>query len=115
MSTAVLDRSLHVGSTSSSVSGPVIVGRHSRVYLFGELVPGWKIENPLPISVERDTDGGFVASDDIFSVYGVGESWDAAVSDYKVALVEFFEITNDGHDLPSQKLLGHLKAYLRRG
>ena len=87
----------------------------ARVHLFGPAVPGWRLENPLPISVERDTDHRFVVSDDIFNVYGVGESWDAAVGDYAVALVEFFEITNDGHDEQSRQLLEHLKRYLRRG
>lgn len=113
MSTAILDRALRVGAASSS--GAAFVGQPARVYLFGELVPGWKLENPLPICVVRDTDGRFVAADDIFDVYGVGESWDAAVNDYKVALVEFFEITHDGADAESRRLLEHLKAYLRRG
>jgi predicted RNase H-like HicB family nuclease len=85
------------------------------VHLFGEPVPGWRLENPLPICVEVDTDGRSVASDDIFNVYGVGESWDEAVSDYKVALVEFFEITESGQDDRSLALLQHLGAYLKRG
>jgi hypothetical protein len=114
MSTAVLDRALRVDSGSSSISGAPHQ-QQGRVHLFGEPVPGWRLENPLPICVERDTDGRFVVSDDIFEVHGVGASWDLAVEDYKVALVEFFEITSDGRDDQSRQLLKHLKAYLRRG
>ncbi len=49
----------------------------------------------MSIIVERDTDGRFVASDDVSVVYGVGESSAAAVEDYKIALSEFFEIANE--------------------
>ncbi len=114
MSTAVLDRALLVGSASSSTSG-AIRSQPARVQLFGELVPGWRLENPLPICVERDSDGRVVVSDEIFNVYGVSDSWAAAVSDYKVALVEFFELTSEGKEEQSRRLLEHLKAYLRRG
>lgn len=72
-------------------------------------------KHPLPICVERDTDGLVVASDDIFNVYGVGESWDEAISDYKSSLVEFFEIIGGGQDSESRRLLQHLGAYLKRG
>ena len=115
MSTAVLEPALRVGSGSSSVSGMGIGNQRAHVYLFGEPVPGWKLENPLPICVERDTDGRVIASDDIFNVYGVGQSWDEAISDYKGALVEFFEIIDGGQDSESRSLLQHLGAYLKRG
>lgn len=115
MNIKVLDRALRIGAASTSASGGAIKGQPARVQLFGGLLPGWRFENPLPISVERDSnDGRFVVSDDIFNVYGVGGSWDAAVGDYKVALVEFFEITAEAQDDQSRRLLDHLKAYLRR-
>ena len=114
MSTAVLDRSLHVASssTTSSVTGVVSA---ARVHLFGEVVPGWRAVNPLPLRVEREVDGAFLASDEIFDVYGAGVSWDAAMRDYKVALVEYFEVISEGQDEHSQRLLEHLGTYLRRG
>lgn len=113
MNIEVLDRAMRVGPGSSSASGDAI-SQPARVQLFGGPLPGWRFVNPLPVSVERDSDGRFVVSDDIFNVYGVGGSWDAAVSDYKVALVQFFEITADAQDDQSRSLLDHLKAYLRR-
>ncbi len=117
MSTDVLDRELLVGFGSSSISGAIVEDQARVVYvhLFGDLVPGWKLRNPLPLRVERNPDGGVLASDDIFNVYGAGKSWEAALRDYKVALVEFFEITSEGQDEHSKRLLEHLKAYLGRG
>jgi hypothetical protein len=114
MSTAVLNESLHVGSrsTTSSVSG--FVGT-ALVHLFGEVVPGWRMENPLPLHVESDGDGRFIASDEVFDVYGTGGSWDAAVRDYKLALVEYFEIIGAAQDEQSKLRLAHLRTYLRRG
>jgi len=114
MSTAVLDRQLLVGSSSSSESRACVEDRAS-IHLFGELLPGWRLDNPLPLRIERDEDGGYLAADEIFDVYGTGQSWDAAIRDYRVALVEFFEIIGEAHDEPSQRLLAHLRTYLRRG
>src|SRR3972149_21477 len=105
MSTAVLDLDLRVGSDSSSVSGAASENQSARIHLFWEAVPGWRLKNPLPIHVERDTDGRLVVSDEIFNVYGVGGSWDDAIGDYKVALVEFFEIASAAHDAESRRLV----------
>lgn len=114
MNAAVLFDSMRVDLGSSTGDSPCPPGASVRLHVFGSPVPGWRMANPLQISVDCDTDGSFIASDSIFDVYGQGASIDAAVRDYKVALVEFFEITSEAADQQSRQLLDHLKVYLVR-
>lgn len=86
----------------------------ARTCLFGPLVPGWKLANPLPVAIEREADGRVVFYDEMFNVYGTGDSWDAAERDYRVALVEYFEIMADNADDESHRALARLKAYIER-
>lgn len=59
----------------------------------GDLVSGWILEERLTLTVERNIDGLYIVSDDLFFVYGLGETLSDAFQDYKVALVEFYKLT----------------------
>lgn len=102
---------LNIGQVNSS--GFADSWAAARVCLFGPLLPGWKLVSPLPVAVERDGDC-VVLYDDLFNVYGTGGSWDVAERDYKIALVEFFEIMADSDDDDSRKLVDRLKTYIER-
>lgn len=104
---------MHLSIEQSHSSGFADSWQAARVCLFGPLVPGWKLANPLPVAVERDDDR-VVFHDDLFNVYGSGGSWDVAEQDYKVALVEYFEIMADSADAESRKVLDRLKTYIER-
>lgn len=59
--------------------------------LLGEIAPGWRVTQPMLVTLEKD-EAGFVASDDIFYVYGTGETFVAARQDYIQSLIEYCEL-----------------------
>jgi hypothetical protein len=59
---------------------------------YGNVAHGWVINQPVPLILERDEDGSFILSEDVFHIYGSGDSIDAAKEDFVVALVEYYEI-----------------------
>jgi hypothetical protein len=83
--------------------------------LYGDIAPGWTIAEPLPVTIERDDDGSYIASDDIFDVYGDAWTPGGALEDYVIALTEYYELlaeSAEGHP-PTQALFHHLRQYLR--
>ncbi len=82
-------------------------------YLWGPIAPGWKLEQPLALTVERDADGSFIVSDDVFCAYGHGQSWDEAEQDYVSALLEYHDLMAQAEDEPTRAVVQHLRTYLR--
>jgi hypothetical protein len=80
--------------------------------LTGKIAPGWKIVKPIALDIERD-EGFFIISNDIFLVYGYGDSLEAARADYIQSLLEYYDILVDKTDGPTRSLFRHLKSYLR--
>jgi hypothetical protein len=69
------------------------VPRQSQLYgRLGPYAPGWYIREPLLVSFICDEDGSFIISDEVFPVYGTGESAAEAMADYVTSLVELYEI-----------------------
>lgn len=62
------------------------------VYLIGQISNDLVITQPFQINIERDDDGTYIVSDDLFLVYGNSDNQSDAVSDYVVSLIEFYEI-----------------------
>lgn len=60
--------------------------------LFGRLQSGWRLRRPLVINLETDDKGCFIASDDLFLLYGQGKSLQAAIEDYVTGLLEYNEL-----------------------
>ena len=56
------------------------------VYLYGRIIQGWEIIDPILITIEPDNDS-LIASETIFSVYGIGDTVSAAVQDYAISLI----------------------------
>ena len=84
--------------------------------LLGEIAPGWEVVRPLFVMIEQDDDGGYVASDDRFVVYGAGDTASNAWQDYIVSLMDYYELVRGRAEdsIPTQALLHHLQTYLRR-
>ena len=85
-----------------------------RFHLAGDMGYGFELVQPLPVDIERDENGAFLASDPLFGVYGHGATEDDAVSDFTVSLVEFYEIMSEGVNPETQAVIRHLQTYLQR-
>jgi hypothetical protein len=76
---------------SSAPSAPItLVGRlaDGRVYL----------KQPLALLLEKDETGGYIISDSLFGVYGEGQNLQAALEDYKSALLDYAHLLFEGRD-----------------
>ena len=65
----------------------------------------------IPVIIERDEDQ-FVIMDDEINMYGVGDSIDEAIEDYKDAVTEYFQMLNSKQDKLGPRLEKHWH-YLR--
>jgi hypothetical protein len=81
--------------------------------MLGKITPEWEIVRPLELSVERDTDGSYIVSDDIFNMYGQGVTAVESVRDYLRTLIEYYQHLSDDTDDPSVALFRFLQAYLQ--
>ncbi len=104
MTTAIHTRHSSGSSLNSSAS--------SRIYVFGQGAAGWRVGQPLPVTVRRIAGGTFTVSDDIFAVFGSGATWDEAEADYVASLVDYFLLIADSQDEPTRAVVEHLRTYL---
>ncbi len=86
-----------------------------QIILFGEIIAGWRILQPFPITIEQ-SDSLYIVSDEIFDVYGDGDTEYKAVEDYKISLVDYYQLAESGahEDKQNQALFDHLLLYLSR-
>jgi hypothetical protein len=66
--------------------------------LIGEIAPGWKLIQPLPVLIQQDEDGEYLVTDEVFHVYGEGATSDAAQQDYIQSLVEYHALISSYDD-----------------
>ena|SRR5271157_33869 len=64
--------------------------------LYGKITPTWVLVQPLPININQDDNGSFVVGDDIFLVYGDGNTRNEAIHDYVTSFLEFYQLVKDG-------------------
>jgi hypothetical protein len=83
--------------------------------LVGSLDACWLVVEPISLSIEVSEDGWYVVSDNIFCVYGDGDSLEAAWRDYRVALIEYCEMTREdaNRDRESSIQYQQLQQYVR--
>jgi hypothetical protein len=84
--------------------------------LVGNIAKGWELIQPLLVTLEQDEDGYYILSDDIFQLYGEGETELIARLDYITTLIDYYyllESKADEGDPPSQNLPQKLQKYLR--
>lgn len=83
------------------------------IELIGNIADGWKLIQALPLSVSTDEDGHYLLTDDIFCVFGEGDTLAAAQQDFVRSLIEYFGLVAEYDDEPSRDLLASLKKYLQ--
>jgi hypothetical protein len=74
---------------------------------------GWEFIQALVITVERGDEGEFIASDDIFHMYGVGHSISEAVKDYLAVITEYHQHLSRDTGEQDIVLFEYLESYLR--
>ncbi len=86
-----------------------------QIPLWGKILPGWEISQPLLVTLERETDGYCIVSDEQFAVYGDGDTPSRALQDYIVSLIDYYQIlaARAETDPPTRVLFRRLASYLR--
>lgn len=82
----------------------------------GPIAPGWELAQFLPVELERDEDGTYIASDAMLLIYGSGESWREALEDYISALIEYYQLVEEGAERGSEndrRELRRVRGYVR--
>ena len=76
-----------------SISNQTLTGiREYPCLLTGEITPEWQLKQPVSLRIERDEDGSFIMSEEVFNIYGHGSTPEEAKEDFIIALVEYYEI-----------------------
>lgn len=100
-------------SANARLSLGTALPRASRqISLFGPIARAWRIAQPLLITIEYG-DNSYVVSDDIFSMYGIGDDMLSATQDYVSALTEYYDVLSSHDDQPSVRLFHQLQGYLQ--
>src|SRR5882724_12321289 len=84
-----------------------------QIVLLGNMMPRWSFLQPLTLTITRDDDQQFIASDAIFYMYGLGSSPSDAVRDYLKVISEYYQHLSGDHDEPSMALFEYLQAYMQ--
>jgi hypothetical protein len=70
------------------------------------------MNNILMLTLESDEQGSTVVSDEVFRVYGYGDTQQEALYDYIISLQEYYQILSRHDDLPTRRLFAYLKSHL---
>ena len=78
-------------------------------------MPGnWKLVQPLTLLYERDVDGTHLVSDNLFAVYGIGDTFGEAFQDYIASLIDYYQvIAGSIADDTSKQQFARLRQYLQ--
>jgi hypothetical protein len=84
--------------------------------LFGKIAPNWKVIKPLLVKIEQEKDGSYLVSEDLFTVYGIGDTSYNALQDYITSLIEYYNLLSARaeKDTPNQTLFRCLQQYLHK-
>jgi hypothetical protein len=84
--------------------------------LFGKIASNWEVTKPLLVKIEQEEDGSYLVSEDVFAVYGVGETSYSALQDYITSLIEYYNLLSvrAEKNVPTQTLFRCLQHYLRK-
>ena len=87
----------------------------AQFWLLGKAL-GWEFVQPLLVKLEKEEDGTLIVSDDVFAVYGVGDTESKAMQDYAVSLTDYYELLAERareDDPATQALFLRLQSYIR--
>ena len=87
------------------------------IILFGKMAAGWEIVKPFQVVIEQDENSRILVSEELFLMYGIGDTLDDALRDYETSLMEYYELVSEqagDNDPPTQALFRHLQRYIRK-
>jgi hypothetical protein len=89
--------------------------KHIQPALFGNILGDFVVVQPLQFNIERDEDGSYVVSDDIFLVYGDGENEHDALNDYVTSLIDYYYLLEKNVDNNpfDRKQFAYLQTYMQ--
>jgi hypothetical protein len=82
----------------------------------GVIAPSWELVRPLTVTIGADEDGWNVLSDEVFQVYGDGDTLEDARRDYIASLIEYYRMVerdSDNGDESARRELDRVQAYVR--
>jgi len=82
------------------------------VALVGDIFERFILAQPIILNFEHADAGKIIASDDIFYMYGEGNTRQEAVRDYLSTLSEYYALLESNDDAPSVELFSYLQTYL---
>jgi len=105
--------STKIDNTMWATNSSRIIPPEREIILFEKITEEWQIVQPLTVKIEY-SDGLNIASDDIFGVYGDGDTEYKAVEDYKTSLLDYYQLIKirAQGDKQTQALLNHLQMYI---
>ena len=85
-----------------------------KLSLTGTWLGSLKFKQRLPILVEEDDDGRYLATDMVFGVHGDGDTPQTAEEDLMISLAEYYESVSHGarEDPVDEELLNQLNQFL---
>lgn len=103
------------GADSASVRvslGASLPRPSHQISLLGPIAHAWQLVQPLLITLEYG-DNSYIVSDEVFSMYGVGDDPLSAMQDYVSVLTEYHALLSSHHDEHSVALFRRLQSYLQ--
>jgi hypothetical protein len=86
-----------------------------RFDLQGPVRPRWTLIKRLQLTLEFEDDDSLILSDDVFLIYGVGDTFKEALSDYLTNLEIYFDLVSSDVATgvqEAQAMLDHLQEYI---
>ena len=82
--------------------------------LYQTIAPGWQMCQILWLNIEIEGDT-FIVSDDLFAVYGTGETSEQALQDYITSIIEYYRLLKGRaeRNTETRKLFNYLRSYLK--
>lgn len=100
---------------SAGVASPItpVEEFNPQYLLFGDIAPGWRLTQLLLLTVEEEQ-GYYIVSDDVFVVYGDGDTLEAAHQDYVASLLDYYRLVEASANtrIEDRPVLLRLQEYL---
>src|SRR5574342_544740 len=83
------------------------------VFLIGKISGEFVLVQPLQVNIEQDEDDSYIVSDDVFLVYGDGQTSSDALRDYAASLIKYFQLVEKNAEANEfdKALLSQLESY----
>ncbi len=102
--------SLFFGSSNLAIDNRI----SNSILLIGKITPNYVLRKPLFLSIEYDENDLIIISEDVFNVYGDGDSQALALDDYITSLIDYYELLSSASedDNPTRKVFEKIQAYI---